>query len=62
MVFCHTGFKEAHLFWDDESLWNRNKKQGVLPEGDYNDYDDTTLIYYCCRTDGFAANVNYFAH
>ena len=28
----------------------------MLPEGDYNDYDDTTLIYYCCRTDGFASN------
>ena len=46
---CPKGFKEGHVFWDDENDKNINKKGGTLPDGVY---DKDTLVYYCCRTDG----------
>ena len=46
---CPKGFKEGHVFWDDENYKNLNKKGGTLPDGIY---DKDTLVYYCCRTDG----------
>ena len=46
---CPKGFKEGYVFWDDENDKNINKKGGTLPDGRY---DQDTLVYYCCRTDG----------
>ena len=46
---CPKGFKEGYVLWDDENDKNINKKGGTLPDGIYN---QNTLVYYCCRTDG----------
>jgi len=46
---CPKGLKEGHVFWDDENDKNINKKGGTLPDGKY---DQDTLVYYCCKTDG----------
>lgn len=50
---CPSGFHEGEIFWDDEDLFNRNERNGVLPDGTY---DRDTRIKYCCRNDG---DVNY---
>ena len=49
----HTGFKEGQIKWDDEDDDNGNRYGGQIPEGTY---DSNTVIYYCCRADGFATN------
>ena len=46
---CPKGLKKGYVFWDDENGKNINKKGGTLPDGIY---DQDTLVYYCCRTDG----------
>ena len=46
---CPKGFREGSIFWDDENDKNINKNGGTLPDGVYN---EDTLIFYCCRTDG----------
>ena len=47
------GFTEGHIRWDDEDDDNNNSKGGTLPDGTY---DEDTIIYYCCRDDGFPSN------
>ena len=46
---CTKGLTEGYVYWDDEAVKNINDKGGTLPDGIY---DEDTLIYYCCRTDG----------
>ena len=46
---CTKGLTEGYVHWDDEAVKNTNDKGGTLPDGIY---DEDTLIYYCCRTDG----------
>lgn len=46
---CPSGLQPGHITWDDENVFNKNNKGGVLPDGVY---DRNTKIYYCCRTDG----------
>ena len=46
------GFDEGWLLWDDTDQLNSNRVTGEVPEGVY---DDDTLIYFCCREDGFAS-------
>ena len=46
---CPLGFASGSLFWDDETLVNRNGQYGRLPDGDYG---MDTKMYYCCRNDG----------
>jgi len=46
---CPAGLKSGYITWDDEDLFNKNNRGGVLPDGVY---DKDTKICYCCRTDG----------
>ena len=50
------GFSNGYIFWDDEDDRNKNGFSGQLPDGSY---DRDTLIYYCCRDDGYATNAIY---
>ena len=45
---CPDGFQEGFIKWDDKDFWNKNKHQGVLPDGKY---DSNTMINFCCRSD-----------
>lgn len=42
------------VFWYDEYFGNKNWRNGQVPDGLYP--PGWTKIYFCCRTDGFAAN------
>ena len=53
---CYAGFSEGSIKWDDEDSENRNLLSGTLPDGTYT---HDTIIYFCCRTDGFAPNAIY---
>ena len=49
---CPPGFLEGYVRWDDNNgnnSSNRNSIAGELPSGDYN---QDTLIYFCCMTTG----------
>jgi len=37
------------VFWNDDQELDSNKKDGLLPDGDYG---ESTEIAFCCRTDG----------
>ncbi|XP_072180200.1 uncharacterized protein [Diadema setosum] len=50
---CPDGFQEGWVQWDDSDVLNSNQLTGQVPEGVY---DRDTLIYFCCREDGFASN------
>lgn len=50
---CPPGFRVGWIKWDDEDSNNRNRYGGSIPDGSYN---HNTVMYYCCRTDGFATN------
>lgn len=41
---------EGSIEWDDEDDKKNKDVKGILPDGDYEDYD--TTIYYCCRNQG----------
>lgn len=43
---CPSGFEEGHRFWDDADDGNRNRSEGALPDGVF---DDNTLVYFCCQ-------------
>ncbi|XP_071950861.1 uncharacterized protein [Antedon mediterranea] len=45
---CPDGMDEGYIYWDDENRKNKNTYSGSMPEGNY---DDNTLIEYCCKTD-----------
>ena len=49
---CPTGLEEGFVIWDDENKDNKNSKDGVLPEGLFN---EDTKIFYCCSTSGSAS-------
>ena len=42
-----------HEKWDDEDSNNKNEYGGQIPDVSYN---RNTVIYYCCRKDGYATN------
>ncbi|XP_071798874.1 uncharacterized protein [Asterias amurensis] len=46
---CPKMMSSGFIFWDDEDSNNHNEVQGTVPSGVY---DQDTLIYYCCMTDG----------
>ncbi len=47
---CPTGFEEGSIKWDDEDSRNANTAEGdTLPDGQF---DHSTIIEYCCRSDG----------
>ncbi len=46
---CQKDMYTGWVKWDDENDRNRNKKGGFLPDGQY---DEDTLIRYCCQTAG----------
>ncbi|XP_071798779.1 uncharacterized protein [Asterias amurensis] len=46
---CPNGMVSGSISWDDENSNNNNYQEGTVPEGVYN---QDTLIYYCCMTDG----------
>ena len=50
------GFNEGWIYWDDDDKNNANSYAGTLPDGEYG---KDTKIFYCCRSDGFAANAIY---
>ncbi len=51
LLYSISGFQEGSVEWDDEDgLDNRNTVSGSVPEGTYN---RDTLIYFCCRDDGY---------
>ena len=43
-----TGLDEGFVIWDDENKDNKNSKEGVLPEGLFN--EDTKIFFYCSTT------------
>lgn len=45
---CPSGFGKGRIHWDDYDFFNKNKRWGVLPDGNYG--HDTT-VKYCCRSD-----------
>ena len=45
---CPGGFCEGFIKWDDKDFRNKNKNEGELPDGKY---DDNTLINFCCCSD-----------
>ncbi|KAK3597977.1 hypothetical protein CHS0354_042329 [Potamilus streckersoni] len=47
---CPVGFSEGYIKWDDDDPFNDDAKEGVLPDGMYD--NGNTLIEYCCRNDG----------
>ena len=47
--FCPSGFSKGSIKWDDKDIFNKNKHNGELPDGEF---DRNTLIYFCCRSDG----------
>ncbi|KAL9984820.1 hypothetical protein ACROYT_G007155 [Oculina patagonica] len=49
---CPTGLDEGFVIWDDENKDNKNSKNGVLPEGLFN---EDTKIFFCCSTSGSAS-------
>ena len=49
---CPTGLDEGFVIWDDENKDNKNSKEGVLPEGLFN---EDTKIFFCCSTTGSAS-------
>ena len=53
VLYCayHAGFRYGYVRWDDEDSNNHNSHRGNLPDGSY---DRNTVIYYCCREDGYA--------
>ena len=50
---CPDGFTEGFVFWDDEDSRNKDRLDGILPDGSYG---RDTRIYYCCRGDGLPHN------
>ena len=52
-----TGFNEGWIFFDDANRKNANAYWGTLPDGEYG---RDTKIFYCCCSDGFAANAFIF--
>ena len=46
---CPYGLTEGWVFWDDKNMANKNTKEGVLPNGTYN---EDTKIFFCCQTVG----------
>ena len=55
-VLRPSGFGDGYIYWDDEDGKNNNWYSGQLPDGGYG---RNTLIYYCCRDDGYATNAIY---
>ncbi|XP_071950813.1 uncharacterized protein [Antedon mediterranea] len=53
---CPVGMAAGYIYWDDEDDDNKNSYSGSLPRGGYG---GNTLIYYCCKVDGFAENAIY---
>lgn len=53
---CNTGFVKAAVRWQDEYRNNENRIGGQIPDGVYTQGRGTTIIEYCCRTDGYATN------
>ena len=51
--FCHSGFTQGWIKWDDEDYYNGNSMRKTMPDGWYG---ENTKIEYCCRKDGFATN------
>ena len=49
---CPTGLDEGFVIWDDENKDNKNSREGVLPEGLFN---EDTKIFFCCSTTGSAS-------
>jgi len=52
-IHCPLGLKEGWVFWDDENekeLDIGNSVEGFVPEGVY---ESDTLMYFCCRTNGY---------
>jgi hypothetical protein len=50
---CPPGFTVAEAFLDDEDSDNRNKQEGILPDGIFG---RDTRYQFCCRNDGVASN------
>ena len=47
---CPANFREGFVYWDDDdSKQNKNKHNGTLPDGTYN---ENTRIGFCCKSDG----------
>ena len=53
MILFSVGLKEGYIKWDDENFKNHNSYSGTLPDGTY---DRNTVLWYCCRSDGFPTN------
>ncbi|XP_014678402.1 PREDICTED: uncharacterized protein LOC106818189 [Priapulus caudatus] len=47
---CPAGFRDGWIKFDDEDSFNSNHVSGEVPHGTY---DHNTLIWYCCKTQGF---------
>ena len=45
---CPDGFHEGSIKWDDKDVNNKNRHEGVLPDGEY---DSNTVMNFCCRSD-----------
>lgn len=48
---CPSGFKEGYIRWDEEDDNILETVEGELPDGEFNNTDNTS-IEYCCRQDG----------
>ena len=48
---CPNGLQEGFVYWDDETIDNKNYDDGDLPEGVYT---DKTKILFCCSVTGKA--------
>lgn len=47
---CPANFEKGYVYWDDDdSKQNKNKHNGTLPDGTYN---ENTRIDFCCKSDG----------
>jgi len=53
---CPAGFSTADAYLDDEDSDNRNKMEGVLPDGVF---DRDTRYWFCCRSDAPASGSIY---
>ncbi|KFM82229.1 hypothetical protein X975_13680, partial [Stegodyphus mimosarum] len=52
---CPSGFKSGYITWlDTKQFPSNNKIEGSVPRGNYT--QNTTTIFFCCRSDGSAEN------